>query len=189
MTTRDQQALFGGGIAVALAVILLRVGPWVWRTYTESRDELQARGEQLAWMRRQVAGARRLEDSGVVVRDAMARLAPRFLSGADATEAAADLNTRVTQAAERAHVGISRTDLVADSITAGAARRISLTATLESDTRGLFILLGLLAVGPQIAVVDEARISAEAPVDSTAPERLHTELIVRGWYLPSDRAR
>jgi len=79
---------------------------------------------------------------------------------------------------------VSRTEALADSAYAGRARRVSLRATLESDTAGLLGLLRALAGGPAVLMIGDLRVAADAPLAPAAPELLHTEITVRGWYLP-----
>lgn len=186
MTPRDRRALILGGAALGLAVLLFRVVPWGWGMFAGSRDALRGRAERLEWMRQRVAGTPALEDSGATVRDKMAQLAPALLAASSATEAAADLGSRLTLAAEQAHVRVSRTDALEDSAAAGLARRVSLRAGLDSDTRGLLGMLASLARDPSPVLVDELRVAAEP---ATEPEALHTEITVRGWYLPKGGRR
>lgn len=189
MTSRDRHALVLGSSAVAVAVLLLRLGPWAWHGVTQAKEELQGKAERLAYMRAQVASARSLEDSGAVVRAGMARLAPSLLSGSTANEAVADLGTHLNVVVERARVGVRRTDPVPDSTSAGLARRVSLRASIEGDTRGLLGLLGALAEGPQLVSVHQIQVAADAVADPVRPELLHAELTVSGWYLPSATRR
>jgi hypothetical protein len=189
VTPRDRRALQAGGAIVACAVLLLRVAPWAWSTARSSREALEARTELLARMRMDLREADHMEDSGRVVRAEMARLARAVLSGGSATEAATDLGARVSLAAERHRVRLSRTEVVADSARAGAARRVAVRATLESDTSGLLELLDALAREPAALTVEELRVAvAGSGVGPSRAEVLSTEITVRGWYLPARSA-
>jgi hypothetical protein len=189
MTPRDRNALIGGAAVVGLAVLLLRVLPWGWRAVADASAGLQDRAERLAYMRAQVADAKSMEDSGTAVRKRMTTLASVLLSGSSAGEAVASLGSRVGVAAERARVGIRRTDVLDDSAAAGIARRVSLRASVDGDTRGVLGLLGALASAPELTSVDAIQIAAEPAVDPARPEVLHGEITVSGWYLPRTETR
>jgi hypothetical protein len=192
VTRRDRRALRTGGAVVGLAVVLLRLGPWGWKAGHAAHESLQARVELLGRMRADLQDAGRLQDHGAEVRRDMAALASTILSPRTESEAVAALGAIVTLVAERQHVRISRTDVLPDSRRAGAARRVGIRLGLESDTAGLLGLLDGLARVPEALVVDEVRVAAEArsdPAGGAGPEMLHTELAVRGWYLPGETPR
>ena len=154
------------------------------------RDGAEARAELLARMRADIRSADELEDSATVIRRRMASLAPAFLTGGTAGEAAADLGSRLSAAAERHRVRVSRTDHVADSSRTERLGRVTLRLALESDTRGLLGLLDAAAKESAVLVVDELRIAVVEPhVPADRPEVLQSELTVRGWYLPREGAR
>ncbi|MGH7526893.1 MAG: type II secretion system protein GspM [Gemmatimonadales bacterium] len=189
MTGRDRKALMVGGAVVGLALLVLRVGPWGWRTVQETRAELQARAELLGRVQADVRLAAGLEDSAGVIRARMAALAPKLLAGGTAGEAAADLGSRLAAAAERHSVRVSRTDPVADSVVQDRLGQVVLRAALESDTRGLFGLLQAVGEETAVLVADDLRIAVADPhVPGDRPELLRTELTLRGWYLPGKRS-
>lgn len=185
MMPRDRRALLAGAAVIGIAVVTLRLAPLAARQVWSAREDLKARGELLARMRADVGDAARLQDSAEVVRSRMAGLAGQVLSPGSEAEAAASLGALVSMAAERQRVRVSRTEAIADSARAGLARRVSLRATLESDTAGLLGLLGALARGPAVLTISDLRVAADAPPAPAASELLHTEMTVRGWYLPS----
>jgi hypothetical protein len=185
MTPRDRRALLVGAATIAVAVVALRLAPLAGKQVRSAREDLEAHAELLARMQTDVRDAARLQDSAEVVRRRMAGLAGQVLSPGNEAEAAASLGALVSMAAERQRVRVSRTEAVADSARAGLARRVSLRATLESDTAGLLGLLGALARGPAVLTVADLRVAADAPPAPAASELLHTEITVRGWYLPS----
>jgi hypothetical protein len=189
MTPRDRRAVLTGAAAIALAVVVLRLAPLASGQLRSAREDLEARGELLVHMRADVLDTGWLQDSAEVVRRRMAGLAGQVLSPGSEAEAAASLGALVSMAAERQRVRVSRTESVADSVRAGLARRVSLRATLESDTAGLLGLLGALARGPVVLTVSDLRIAADAPPEPAASELLHTEITVRGWYLPRTGTR
>jgi hypothetical protein len=185
---RDRRALVLGAAAVVLALVLLRVGPWSWRSVRDARAELEARAELLARMESDVGLASRLEDSGKVVRSRMALLAPKLLSGGTPAEAVADLGARLGVVAEHHHVRLSRTEPSLDSVGGGGLGRVTLKAALDSDTGGLLALLESLAREPAALVVEDLRVAVADPfIGRNRPELLHAELTVGGWYLPGRR--
>jgi hypothetical protein len=184
MTPRDRWAVLAGVAAVAVAVVALRLAPMAGAQLRSAREDLEARAGLLARMRADLRDTARLQDSAEVVRHHMAVLAGRFLSPDSQAEAATALGALVSMAAERQRVRVSRTEVVVDSAYAGLARRVSLRATLESDTAGLLRMLRVLAGGPTVLVVGDLRVAADPPPAPAAPELLHTEITVRGWYLP-----
>lgn len=188
MTPRDRRAVLFGAAVVAVAVAL-RLAPVAVRQVRMAREGLEARAAILVRMRADVRDAARLQDSVKVVRSRVAGLAAKLLSQGTEAEVAASLGALVSMAAERQRVRVSRTEALADSGRAGPARRVSLRATLESDTAGLLGFLGALARGPAVLTVGDLRVAAEPPQLLTGAELLHTEITVRGWYLPPAGAR
>jgi type II secretory pathway component PulM len=181
---RDRRALLAGGLVLGLAFVVLRLGPWMWRSATEQRTGLEARTAILERMRAEVRGAARLEDSGMVVKGRLAALAPKLLAGGTASEATADLAGRLDAAAARHRVRVSRTDPVHDTATRRLIRQVALRAELESDSRGLFELLHAVTREPAILLIDSLRIVVTDPfVPSNRPELLRTNLRLSGWFL------
>ena len=188
MTPRDRRALVLGAAAVA-AVLALRLAPMAIARVRSVRERQDARVELLARMRADLRGAAELQDSAEVVRRRVAGLAGQVLGPGTEAEAAASLGALVSMAAERRHVRVGRTEPAPDSARAGPARRVSLRAAIESDTAGLLGLLGALADGPTVLTVAALSVAADQPASPAAPEVLHGEITVRGWYLPRGDAR
>ncbi len=184
MTPRDRRAVLTGVATIAVAVVALRLAPMAGAQLRSAREDLEARAGLLARMRADVRDTARLRDSAEVVRRRMGGLAEQLLSPDSQAEAATALGALVSMAAERQRVRVSRTEAIADSAYAGLAHRVSLRATLESDTAGLLGMLRVLASGPAVLSVGDLRVAADAPPAPAAPELLHTEITVRGWYLP-----
>jgi hypothetical protein len=190
MTERDRRALAIGAVVVAVALLVLRIGPWAWRAVEQSRSRLEDRAMLLARMRAEVSSAPRLEDSGAVIRSRLAALAPALLTGKTTAEALGELGSRLSVAAERERVRVKRTEPLADSIAAGGLVPVTLRAALESDTRGMIELLGALAGEGATVVVRELKVAVSDPhVPSDRPERLQTELTITGWYLSAGGVR
>ncbi len=189
MNARDRRAIVVGAAVVGLAIMVLKAGPWGWRRVVEVEAELRGRAEMLEGMRADVRASALLDDSAKVVRRRLAALAPKLLTGRTAAEAAADLGARLAVFAESHRVRVSRTESVPDSTDGGALVRVAVRAVLESDTRGLFRFLESVGRDPVVLVVEEVRIAVADPyVGRDRPELLHTELVVRAWYLPGKRS-
>jgi len=181
---RDRRALLVGAAVVGLAILILKLGPWTWRSVMEQRAELQARAELLERMRAEVRSAAQLEDSGAVIKGRLVMLAPKLLTGRTTSEAAADLGARLAAAAARHRVRVSRTDPVIDSTEQRGMRPVALRAVLESDTRGFFGLLEAVGREPVVLVIDSMRVTVADPhVPADRTELLRTDLTVSGWFL------
>jgi hypothetical protein len=190
VSPRDRRALIAGGAAVGLAILIVKLGPWAWRTVMEQRAELEARAGLLERMRADVRSADRLEDSGVVVKGRLATLAPKLLTGRTSAEATADLGARLVAAAVRHRVRVSRADPVIDSTERWGIGRVALRATLESDTRGVFELLDAVGREPAVLVIDGLAITVADPhVSGDRPELVRTDLTVRGWFVSTRASR
>jgi hypothetical protein len=184
LTARDRRALQLGVLAVAAAVLVLRVMPWGVRRVVEAERELAASQELLARTQAEMEEEQPLADSVARVTQAVVALAPRILSGQSIADAVADLSGRVNLAATRHHVRLERTDPAADSTTAGRLTRVAVRATLETDVRGLAEFLQATAQDPAVLSVDDLHVVANDPASGDAqPERLRVEVTLRGWYL------
>jgi hypothetical protein len=182
MTPRDRRAILWGAVVVIVG-LGGRLTPVVAERVRNARDGLEARAAVLTRMRVELGDSTRLQDSAEAVRKQVAGLAGSVLTGGSGAEAGASLGALVSMAAERHRVRLSRTDALADSGSAGPARRVSVRATLESDSRGLLELLRAIAAGPATLTVDEVRVAADAPGPKAA-ELLHIEITIHGWHLP-----
>ena len=89
MTFRDRRALLIGGLAVGLAVLTLRVLPWLIRRASMAYSQLQEHATLLARTREELATLTELRDSTAVLTRALVALAPQVLSGSTAAEAGA----------------------------------------------------------------------------------------------------
>jgi hypothetical protein len=155
----------------------------------DARDRLEARTELLGRMEADVRSTSRLEDSAAAVRTRVVALAPELLGPGGESEAVAALGALLSSAAERQRVRVSRTEAVPDSARAGPARRVSVRATLESETAGLLGMLEALARQRAVLTVGSLQIAADPPPVASAPELLHTEFTLSGWYLPARTSR
>jgi len=184
MTPRDRRALLIGGIAIAGAVLGLRVLPWAVRRVAEAHAVLRERAMLLARTREEMASLPRLRDSVAVLSQALVALAPQVLSGSTPAEAGADLSGRMNLAASRAPAKVERLDPLPDSSGDGRLGRVRVHAALETDVRGLIALIRAIDAGDEVLKLDEIRVEAPEPgAIQRGPEILKVEITVSGWYI------
>ena len=184
MTPRDRRALLMGGIAIATAVVGLRVLPWAVRRVIDARTVLRERATLLARTREEMASLPQLRDSAAVLSQALVALAAQVLSGSTSAEAGADLSGRMNLAASRAPARIERIDPLPDSGGDGRLGRVRVHAVLETDVRGLVALLRAVEAGEEVLKLEELRVQAPDPGTlQRGPEILKVEIRVSGWYL------
>ena len=184
MTPRDRRALLTGAAAIAVAVVALRLAPLAGGQLRGARDNLDARAGLLARMRAD------LREHGPPAGLRRGGPAPHGWPGGTAAESGqpggGGRSARrpgrngggAPAGARNPHRGDRRLGV------RGSRRRVSLRATLESDTAGLLGLLRALADGPAVLTIGDLRVAADAPAAQGASELLHSEITVRGWYLP-----
>ncbi len=188
MTPRDRRALLMGGIAIAVAVLGLRVLPWAVRLVTEAHAVLRERATLLARTREETASLPTLRDSAAVLSQALVALAPQVLSGSSPAEAGADLSGRMNLAASRAPAKVERLDPLPDSSGDGRLGRVRVHAALETDVRGLIALIRAIDAGDEVLKLDELRVEAREPgTVERGPEILKVEITVSGWYIRRPR--
>jgi Type II secretion system (T2SS), protein M subtype b len=186
---RDRRALVFGGLAVAAAVLVLRVLPWSVQRVVGAERDLMQRAARLGYTRAQLEQVGAMEDSVATLTRALGAVAPKLLSGDTPAEAGADLAARLNLIASRQEVNLERQDQRADSGAAGWLRRLVVRLAVESDIRGLTALLRGLAGGDAALSVEQVRIVASDPgAPGTTPEVLKAELTVIGWYLAGREA-
>jgi type II secretory pathway component PulM len=184
VTPRDRRALLVGGIAIAGAVLGLRVLPSAVRRATDAHAMLRERATLLAHTREEMADLPRLRDSAAVLSQALLALAPQVLSGSTPTEAGADLSGRMNLAASRAPAKVERLDPLPDSSGDGRLGRVRVHAALETDVRGLIALIRAIDGGDEVLKLDELRVEAPEPgTVQRGPEILKVEITVSGWYI------
>jgi len=184
MTARDRRALLLGGVAIASAVLGLRVLPWAVRRATQAHAVLRERTTLLARTREEMASLPTLRDSAAVLSQALLALAPQVLSGATPAEAGADLSGRMNLAASRAPAKVERLDPLPDSSGDGRLGRVRVHAALETDVRGLIALIRAIDMGDEVLTLDELRVEAPEPgTMQRGPEILKVEITVSGWYI------
>jgi type II secretory pathway component PulM len=184
MTPRDRRALLLGGLAIAGAVLGLRVLPWAVRRATEAEAVLRERATLLARTREELASLPTLRDSAAVLSQALVALAPQVLSGSTPAEAGADLSGRMNLAASRAPAKVERLDPLPDSSGNGRLGRVRVHAALETDVRGLIALIRAIDAGDEVLKLDELRVEAPEPgLLPRGPEILKVEITVSGWFI------
>jgi hypothetical protein len=189
MTPRDRRALAVGGTIALVAVIFLRVLPGIAATVSDRRHRLEAESALLARTEAELDAAAQLEDSAAVVKAALERLAPKLLAGNSETDAAADLVGQLGRQSTLRRVRLERTHVVADTVRAGWLSRITVSAQVEGDLRGIAGFLAEVASGPPVIVAERVRVVASTEPNDGGPERLRLELVARGWYLTKERSQ
>jgi len=184
VTPRDRRALLLGGIAIAGAVLGLRVVPWGVRRVIAVNATLHERATLLARTREEIASLPLLRDSAAVLSQALVALAPQVLSGATPAEAGADLSGRMNLVAARAPAKLERLDPLPDSSSTGRLGRVRVHAALETDVRGLIALIRAIDAADEVLTLDELRVEAREPGSvQRGPEILTVEITVSGWYI------
>lgn len=183
MNPRDRRALAIGAAVVAAAVLCLRVLPELGRGGMERWGKLETASLLLARTESELAAASALEDSAKVVRASLTRLAPKLLAGRTEADAAADLAARIGHVCTQHGVRLERTAALPDSARAGWIERVTVSAQMEGDMKGVAGLLAGLAAGSPVVVTQGIRLVASPEATARGPERLRLELVTRGWYL------
>jgi hypothetical protein len=182
MTARDRRALAWGATAVTVAVLILRVAPWLGEHAVRFRQEVVRDAERLARMREEIEESKALEDSAAAVRGRLVAIASRLLTGGRVADAQADLRSRVEAAVSRSRVQLVRTEAAPDSTSIGSLRRASLKVSLQGDNAGILGVLAGLVRDSAALVAREVSIVAVNP-RAVAREVLNAELLVTGWFV------
>lgn len=184
MRPRDRRALIWGAIAIAGATLLLRGVPWASRGLDRLRQRAVAQYQAAERAHALLAQRAASLDSLNHVLTTVVALAPRLVEGRSAAEAGASLSSVVSLAASRHALKVVRLDPLPDS-GAGAFQRAAVHAELEGDVAGVAALLKAVETSVPLLSVESLAISAVDPFSPrTAPELLHIEMDVAGFYLP-----
>jgi hypothetical protein len=184
MSPRERRLAVGAFGALAVAWLGLKAIPGLTRHALVERSERAARVRLLAETRAALAGLPAMESSARQLTAGVSAAAPQFLSGGTAAEALADLNGRLAALAMRRGLRLVGFEPRADTLGAGAARRVRAVIRLEADFQGLAAWLDdigrlQLTVAPTGVVV-----RPEQPfAPRQEPERLGVEIEMIGWYL------
>lgn len=183
MTARDRRALVAGAVVLVLAVLLLRVGPWILGTRAELLARIQQRAAHLARVKAELATLGTLEDSARVLRGEFVALAPLLVPGTTAPDARAALAAMVRATLTRDDVLIQRLSVGTDT-TAGLLQPLVAKVELLTDAPGLEALLLRLGHGDTVLEVTGLRVVAQRH-DEASPdaERLSVALELRAWGL------
>ena len=182
MTPRDRRALVLGGVAVAGALLGLRLLPWTVRGI----GDLHRRAAESV---QTLARARAVLDASPARRDSLARaligivaLAPKLVDGSSSAEAGASLSGLVSLAASRHALRVLRLDPLPDSA-AAVFGRVAVRTELEGDLAGLTQFLHALEAGEPVLSATRLAVLAPDPAATGRPEVLRIEARVEGWYL------
>lgn len=173
-----------GASAIGLALLLMRGVPWSVNAVRRLRD--RAIGDEATANR-----ARDLVTRGPAVRDSLdyvlsdvVALAPRLVNGRSSAEAQATLAGLINFTAGRNALKVDGIDALPDS-SSGVFAQVRARAVLEGDIRGLVGVLRAIETGEPILTAPSLSVTAPDPGSPKgAPEMLHIEVLVTGYYLP-----
>jgi len=189
MTTRDRRALIMGASFLVLAWIGLRGIPAGLRLVKGLQIAAQERAATLARARAVLATTPADHDSLVNVLSAIVALAPELVDGTTAADAQASLTAWVSATASRHRLKVLRIDPLPDS-SAAVFGRVAVHGELEGDVRGLAHLLRAIETQNPLLSVSALSVDAGDPIGHRgAPESLHLEATIAGFYLPRGAAR
>lgn len=187
MTARERQVVLLGASTIAVAVVVLRVLPWLVRTHAALRDRAAQQVELATSAHRTIESLPALRDTVAYALADFVALAPQLVSRGSPAEAAAALSGEVSRRAHQARLQVIQLNPVNDS-TAGVLGRVTVHAELEGDLAGLAAFLADVETGdPILSVTSIAIRSREGRPDGPTPQVLRTELDVCGWYLTEER--
>lgn len=186
MTARDRRALTAGAALVLAAILVVRILPAALRHYQATRAATAARLATLARAREAVRSAQLVRDSFALAAQQLVALAPKLVPGSTAAEAAANLTSELSAAADRAGLHVVAFDALPDNA-AGTFVPIALRGELEGDVAALAAFLQAVEAGPLVLAVRSLAILAADPLErQPGPERLRIEMVVAGWRLRSE---
>ena len=184
MNARDRLALQVGGGLVLVAFLALKVVPEVVHRINSSRARLQERRTLLAETHAAIQGLPGMEDSARTLTHLVIALAPQLLTGPTAPAALSDLSGQLTMLGLRHHAQLVSLERVPDSTTAGSLHRLTASAVVNTDFRGLAELLVAVGKDPVGIRADHIVVVPADPYAAGAQaEQLRVELTVSGWYL------
>jgi hypothetical protein len=188
MTSRDRWAVAIGGFLVVIAWSLMHA-PRAWRDWSAWNDRLDRNRALLRETKLAIAALPAMEDSMRRLSVAVASAAPQLLSGTLAAEAGADLAARLRSFTGLEHGSIVSMTPVIDTMGSGMLRRVGVTATIQTDFRGVAGIMRLIGRDSVAMIVDRLRVSRIEPSEAAgAAERLQVELRLWGWFLPRSAA-
>jgi hypothetical protein len=179
----DRRAILLGAAVVTVSLVLRFAMPAltslasVRRVHAIQLGQAQRAEEALALLPA-------LEDSAATLRKSLVRLAPLLLGGRTKAAALADFSGLARSLIGRANGQLTGLTAVQDSTHAGGLTRVSLRATLQTDVRGLAMVLEAIARSQVLLVLEGARINATDPLEAdNTSERLELELVIAAWFL------
>lgn len=184
MNPRDRRALLVGGAVILGALVVLRVLPRTVAAVGGLRERTAQQSAAASRARAVLAAAPAARDSLERVLNAIVALAPQLVDVHSAAEAQASLSALVSLAASRHGLKVARLDPLPDS-SVGVFNRVTVHAELEGDVAGLAGLLRAVETSEPLLSVVSLAVSAPDPyARPNAPEVLHLEINVSGYYLP-----
>jgi type II secretion system (T2SS) protein M len=184
VSPRDRRALLSGGAVLLGAVLLFRVFPASIRKVQALHATTIERVAMAAEARDVLEAAPALHDTLTRTLAEFVALAPQLVDGGTVAEAGANLSALVSLASSRHGVRIVRMDPVPDSAD-GIFRPVAVHVEAEADVAGLTRLIRAVETGLPVLSLQALTVQSPEPAArSDAPERLHLEATIVGWYLP-----
>lgn len=188
MMRRDRRAMVVGGTVVVIAVLVLRVLPAGIRALRGVRRAAAENLATAARAREVLRSAPSVHDSLLETLNGIVALAPKLVGGQSSPDAQATLSGLVNGAAASHDLKVVGLDPLADS-SVGVLVRVALHSVLEGDSRGFTGFLSEIETGDPVLTISALAVSAPDPAGHPgAPEVLHIELDVSGYYLPRARS-
>lgn len=182
---RERRVLVAGAAVSILALLTVWVALPLVRRWQDREAAIAAREIQLGQLRTLVqreAGTR----EGLVARNRdRAALRGRLLTGATHALAASEVQALLQGYADGSRVTLDRVDVVAEpgDTTRGSLPAIPVRLSGRGDIYGLTELLTRLQGGRKLLVIDELRVTGEAP--SSAPDLLNISVRLHGAHSPN----
>lgn len=184
MTPRDRRALLVGAAAIVGGVLVFRFVPWAVRGVAGLRVRVEQQTQLASEASAVLAVAPAMRDSLGRVLGGIIALAPVLVDGHTTAEAQASLSGLVSLAANRHALRVVRLDPLTDS-SVGVFNRVTVHAELEGDIAGFAGLLKTVEAGEPLLSIGTLAVTAPDPrSNGKAPELLHLELDVTGYFLP-----
>ncbi len=182
MTAREGRALrWGAGIMIT-AIAAARLVPASVREAHAQNERARMRLAALHRTQALVAAEADTRDSLQLALARFVALAPRLVDGRSHAEAAATLVSRISEAATRAALRVSRVESLSDSAR-GSIQPVSVQAELEGDVAGLVKFLQDIEGGAQILTIRSLNVTAPNPLDLGPVETLRVQFTLSGWHL------
>jgi len=189
MTSKERRAVTLGFGVLVVAWLGLRGLPAVVRLVGTLHNVALDRMAMLQRARDVAAATPTERDSLTKILSAIVALAPALVDGTSGPDAQASLAGWLSATANRQRVKVLKLDPLPDSA-AGVFGRVAVHGEFEGDVHGLVGVLRSIETQMPLLTVNTLAVDAADPVGHRgAPEVLHLEATVSGFYLPRASTR